>query len=58
MSHNGLKTKYKYSARGLNIVNKTSFRVGDYEDLKKTALDPYTAIKDIYFQYRESQIKK
>jgi len=39
-------------------VNKTSFRIGDYEAIKKTAIDPYTAIRDGYIQYRNALIKE
>ncbi len=41
----------------LDIVNRTSFRIGDYEDLKAASLDPYTAIKNAYIQNRRSQVK-
>ncbi|MCE5335556.1 MAG: VacJ family lipoprotein [Desulfobacteraceae bacterium] len=40
------------------IVNNASLRIGEYEDLKKSALDPYVAIRDGYTQYRNNQIKK
>lgn len=45
-------------ARGLDLVNKTSLSIGEYEAIKKSSIDPYTAIKDGYLQYRQSQIKK
>ena len=35
-------------------LNRISFRLGEYEDLKKLTLDPYVALRNIYFQYRES----
>jgi len=41
----------------LDIVNRTSFRIGDYEDLKAASLDPYTAMKNAYIQNRRSQVK-
>jgi phospholipid-binding lipoprotein MlaA len=41
----------------LDIVNRTSFRIGDYEDLKAASLDPYTAIKNAYIQSRRSRVK-
>lgn len=37
-------------------VNNTSFRIGDYETLKDAALDPYTAFRDAYIQFRNSRI--
>jgi phospholipid-binding lipoprotein MlaA len=44
-------------SRGLNVVNETSLRIGDYESLKKAALDPYVALRDAYYQNRLSKIK-
>lgn len=40
------------------MVNDTSLRMGEYEDLKRAALDPYVALRDAYFQYRQSKIKE
>lgn len=53
-----LKTKYDLAITAVETVNKTSLRIGEYEDLKKAALDPYVAYRDVYFQYRQSEIKK
>jgi phospholipid-binding lipoprotein MlaA len=39
-------------------VNQTSFRIGDYESLKEAAIDPYTAIRDVYLQFRKKKIKE
>lgn len=39
-------------------VNATTFRIGDYESLKKMALDPYEALRNGYIQLRQSRIKK
>lgn len=39
-------------------VNYTSLHIGDYEDLKESALDPYVAIRNAYFQHRQSEIRK
>jgi len=39
-------------------VNELSFRIGDYETLKRAALDPYAAIRDIYVQARLNQVKE
>jgi phospholipid-binding lipoprotein MlaA len=41
----------------LDMVNETSLRIGEYEDLKKSAIDPYIALKDAYHQYRQNKIK-
>jgi phospholipid-binding lipoprotein MlaA len=49
---------YAPYSRGLNILNETSLRLGDYESLKKAALDPYVALRDAYYQNRLSKIKE
>lgn len=49
---------YAPYSRGLNIVNETSLRIGDYESLKKAALDPYVALRDAYYQNRLSKIRE
>jgi phospholipid-binding lipoprotein MlaA len=36
----------------MDIVNRTSFRIGDYEALKAAALEPYEAMKSGYLQRR------
>ncbi|OGQ94661.1 MAG: hypothetical protein A2521_01480 [Deltaproteobacteria bacterium RIFOXYD12_FULL_57_12] len=38
-------------------VNALSFRLGDYEVFKETAMDPYSAMRDIYYQYRQGRIR-
>jgi phospholipid-binding lipoprotein MlaA len=38
------------------LVNNTSLAIGDYEDFKKAALDPYASMRQAYLQYRENQI--
>ncbi len=50
-------TKYNVTVKGYKAVNRTSLSIGEYEDLKKAALDPYIAIRDAYFQYRQNEIK-
>lgn len=40
---------------GVNIlvrINSTSLEIGLYEDLKEAALDPYTGIRDAWYQHR------
>jgi len=36
----------------------TSFRLGEYEDLKESAVDPYVALRNAYLQHRREQIKQ
>ena len=43
--------------RGGELVNTTSLSLGEYEALKKAALDPYVAMRDAYYQYRQNKIK-
>jgi phospholipid-binding lipoprotein MlaA len=44
--------------RAFKTVNETSLSIGDYEAIKKAALDPYIAVRDGYYQYRQNKIKK
>ena len=39
-------------------VNGTSLRLGDYEELKEAALDPYVALRNAYFQRRRHLVKQ
>lgn len=39
-------------------VNETTFRIGDYEDLKKSAIDPYVSLRDAYVQYRKKKVEE
>ena len=47
-----------YSLLGAKYVNLSSQHSGEYELLKKDSVDPYVALRDIYLQYRKSQIKE
>ncbi|MBV6342912.1 MlaA family lipoprotein [Candidatus Magnetobacterium casense] len=38
--------------------NKTSLQIGDYEDLKTSAVDPYIALRDAYIQYRNNLVRQ
>jgi phospholipid-binding lipoprotein MlaA len=37
---------------GLDLINATSFRIGDYESFKDAAIEPYEAFRDAYIQNR------
>lgn len=41
-----------------NVVNSTSLRLGQYESLRKDALDLYPFLRDIYSQARKKQIEE
>lgn len=42
--------------RAGEAVNDTSFRIGDYEAIKKASIDPYVAIRNGYIQNRQKLI--
>lgn len=42
----------------LYSINSTSYRIDDYNTLRKGAIDPYTALKNGYIQQRQEKIKK
>jgi phospholipid-binding lipoprotein MlaA len=46
-----------YIATG-KVINRTSLTLGQYESLKKDALDLYPFLRDIYEQKREKEIKE
>jgi phospholipid-binding lipoprotein MlaA len=47
-----------FAVNGYEFFNKISLHIGDYEDLKESAIDPYIAVKDAYVQHRRYLIKK
>jgi phospholipid-binding lipoprotein MlaA len=58
-------TNYLVTSTPINLaiksyyqVNETSLTLGEYEDFKEAALDPYIALKDAYYQYRQNKIKE
>jgi phospholipid-binding lipoprotein MlaA len=48
----------KISASAVRIINKTSLVIGEYESFKEAAVDPYIALRNAYFQYRQKQVQK
>ena len=48
----------EWALKGVDIINGTSLRIGDYESLKAAALDPYVSMRDGYMQLRQAKIKK
>jgi phospholipid-binding lipoprotein MlaA len=42
----------------VKTVNETSFRIGDYESLKQAAIEPYTAFRNAYIQYRKKKVEE
>ncbi len=51
-----MHSEYVISIKAYDRVNSTSLSLGEYEDMKKAALDPYIAIRDAYFHYRKKKI--
>jgi len=41
-----------------DTTNRTSLHIGDYEDLKESAIDPYVSFRNAYFQHRNSKIEE
>jgi phospholipid-binding lipoprotein MlaA len=39
-------------------INVSSLHIGDYEDLKESAIDPYVAIRDAYAQHRKKKVEE
>ena len=39
-------------------INEGSFYIGEYEDFKAAALEPYIAMREAYIQYRDKQIQE
>ena len=52
------RTKYNVGVKTYNRINETSLSIGDYEDIKRSALDPYVSIRDAYYQYRAKEIEE
>jgi phospholipid-binding lipoprotein MlaA len=53
-----LPLEVNLSLRAYHMVNDASLRIGDYEDLKAAALDPYVALRDAYYQNRLKKINE
>ncbi len=44
--------------RTFDKVNTVSLHIGDYEDLKKSAIDPYVSLRNAYIQYRKKKVEE
>ena len=51
-------TTEQLAIRGTDVINETSLKQGQYETLKKDALDLYPFLRDIYSQARQKQIEE
>jgi phospholipid-binding lipoprotein MlaA len=52
------EAEYTIAARAYDTINDTSLRLGDYEDFKGAAVDPYIFFRDAYCQSRRKMIKE
>jgi len=41
---------------GIQVINATSLRIGEYESLIGAAIDPYVAMRNAYIQYRMKEV--
>lgn len=51
------KTLGNAGVKSFDTINGASLRPGEYEEFKRTAIDPYSALRDAYYQYRRQLIK-
>jgi len=42
----------------VSVTNEGSFHIGEYEDFKSAALEPYVAMREAYIQYRNKKIQE
>lgn len=45
------------AVKGYETVNDISLKIGDYEDFKESAVEPYIAMRSAYYQYRKSKVE-
>jgi len=43
--------------RSFEVLNDASLRIGDYDSFKEAAIDPYSALRNAYIQYRLKKVK-
>ena len=48
----------RLGVRSFQTINETSLKIGEYEQLLKSAISPYESLRNVYVQYRIAQIKK
>lgn len=47
-----------FAIKSVDVLNSTSLNLGQYQNLKKDAIDLYPFLRDVYTQNREKQIKE
>ncbi len=58
LSFTDLSLEAAFGIAAFEIVNTTSFHIGDYEALKQAAIDPYVSMRDAYYQNRKKTIQE
>jgi phospholipid-binding lipoprotein MlaA len=48
----------EFGVKAWETVNATSFKIGDYESLKSSAIQPYEAFRNAYIQYRSKRVSE
>ncbi len=51
-------TEASIAISAVKYTNENSFRLGEYESLKSTAVDPYAAMRNAYIQYRKKKVEE
>lgn len=54
----GLENAERFGLRANEIINNTSLALGQYEQLKAAAVDPYVALRSGYMKRREKAVKE
>lgn len=49
---------WSMGATAYEKLNNLSLRIGEYETLTESAIDPYTAVRDAYLRYRAQKVKE
>lgn len=49
---------WRLGVRSFQTVNETSLKIGDYEQLLQSAISPYDSLRNVYVQFRNSEIEK
>ena len=55
---NYLPTFWRIGVNSYQTINSTSLKIGEYEQVIKSAISPYESIRNIYVQYRAAQISQ
>jgi phospholipid-binding lipoprotein MlaA len=50
--------EWRWGLYAFSYLNRASLRIGEYEDFKEAAIDPYVSLRDAYYQYRQNKIKE